>query len=220
MVDASRPWSGLAIAALCVLLIAPGAMAQEKNDALRKSQLQVRKLQQEKTALEAKLSAAEQEKALATKEKDNLNAQVSNAQARAKSEMTRQLQMQQALDAATREKAELQNKRTELEGLLAALTTKQAATERELGLNANQKKQLEGSLQDRKQQIAQCEDKNLKLYSHGRDLINQCRDRSFADTVLRVEPFSGLGKVDMENLMEEYRTKLDASKLVPGAVAN
>jgi chromosome segregation ATPase len=219
MTKTQRTWAQFALMALCGVLAVSSAMAQEKNDAQRKVQLQVRKLQQEKSALEARLSTAEQEKTALIAEKESVNAKFNSAQARSKAESTKQQQLLAALDAANRDKAELQARRTELEGLLLALTAKQAAADREIAVGASQKRQLESALQDRQQQVAVCEDKNLKLYSHGRDLIRQCQDRGIVDTVLRVEPFTGLGKVEMENLMEEYRSKLDANKLSAGGTS-
>jgi hypothetical protein len=61
--------------------------------------------------------------------------------------------------------------------------------------------------------VAVCEDKNLKLYQYGRNLIDQCRDHSASDAVLRLEPFTGIQRVAIENLLEEYRDKLDAQKV-------
>jgi hypothetical protein len=52
----------------------------------------------------------------------------------------------------------------------------------------------------------------LKLYATGRELIDQCRDRSASDAVLRLEPFSGMGRVDLENRLEAVRDQLDSNK--------
>ena len=36
------------------------------------------------------------------------------------------------------------------------------------------------------------------------------------DMALRLEPFTGINRVAIENLLEEYRDKLDAQKIIPG----
>jgi hypothetical protein len=53
----------------------------------------------------------------------------------------------------------------------------------------------------------------MRLYLHGRDLVESCRDRSAFDSVLRLEPFTGLRRVELENTLEEYRDKLDAQRI-------
>lgn len=180
--------------------------ASREREALRRVQQQVQQVRQEKTALEEKLAGFEQEK-------EKLAGQVNDAQARAKSASAKNQQLQVALDAMTQEKQALQTQKTELEQRLAELTTKHASTERELAQTQVQKKQTESTLSTRDQQVASCEDKNLKLYQHGRGLIEQCRDRSATDVLLRLEPFTGIKRVGLENVLEEYRDKLDAQKL-------
>lgn len=184
-----------------------------EREALRRVQQQVQQVRQEKTDLESKLTGAEQEKAALSLEKDKLAGQVSGAQARAKSEGAKSQLLQSSLDAITKEKQALQVQKTELDQRFAELTTKQAITERELTLMQAQKKQADSTLLTREQQVASCEDKNAKLYLHGRDLIAQCRDRSASDVMLRLEPFTGIKRVSLENVLEEYRDKLDAQKL-------
>lgn len=186
-----------------------------EREALRNAQQQVQQLRQEKTALEEKLASFEQEKAKLAQEKKKLAGQVNGAQARAESESTQRQQLQLALDAMTQEKETLQAQKTELDQRLAELTTKQASIERELAQTQAQKKQVESTLLTRDQQVNICEDKNFKLYQYGRNLLEQCRDRSAADVVLRLEPFTGIKQVEIENLLEGYRDQLDAQKLVP-----
>ena len=108
---------------------------------------------------------------------------------------------------------EKQAQKGEFDQRLTELTTKQTNTERELAKTLAQRKQAESMIVARDQQVASCQEKNVMLYRHGRDLIEQCRDRSATDAVLRLEPFTGIKKVAIENLLEEYRDKLDAGKV-------
>lgn len=188
--------------------------ASREREALRRAQQQVQQIRQEKTALEEKLATFEQEKTTLVQDKEKLARQIDGAQARTKSESAKGQQLQLALDAMTQEKQTLQAKTVELDQRLAELTTKHASTERELAQTQEQKKQTQSTLSTRDQQVASCEDKNLRLYQHGRDLIGQCRDDSATDAVLRLEPFTGIKRVAIENLLEEYRDKLDAQKLI------
>ena len=188
--------------------------ASREREALRRAQQQVQQIRQEKTTLEEKLASFEQEKTALVQEKEKLAGQMNGAQARAKSESAKGQQLQLALDAMTQEKQTLQAKTAELDQRLAELTTKHANIERELAQTQAQKKQAQSTLSMRDEQVASCEDKNMRLYRYGRDLIGQCRDHSATDAVLRLEPFTGIKRVAIENLLEEYRDKLDTQKLI------
>jgi chromosome segregation ATPase len=184
--------------------------ASRERESLRRAQQQVKQIGQEKAALEEKLTGFEQDKAKLLNEKEKL---IGGAQARVKSAIAKRDQLQLALNAMTQEKANLQSQKAEVDQRLAELSAKQAATERDLALAKVQTKQTESTLSTRDQQVASCEDKNRKLYQHGRDLISQCRDQSATDVVLRLEPFTGIKRVGTENVLEEYRDKVDAQKV-------
>jgi chromosome segregation ATPase len=208
------------VALLCIagFVVCSGAGAQDKasreREALKRAQQQVQQMRQEKASIEEKLSGFEQEK-------EKIAGQLSGAQARARAAASKNQQLQTELDAAMRDKQTLEAQKADLEKQLAELsakhtqlTAKHAATEGELAQTSSLKLQTESSLRGRTQQLAVCEDKNIKLYSHGRDLIKQCTDRSATDMVLRLEPFTGLKRVELENVLEEYRDKLDAQKII------
>lgn len=214
----SRLSSPLLLLVLACTFLASSAWSQDKGasrerEALRRVQQQLQQIRQEKTVMEEKLTNTEQEK-------EKLAGQVSGAQARAKSDSAKHQQLQLALDAVTQERQTLQAQKAELDQRLAELTTKHAGTERELALTQAQKKRAQSTLSTRDQQVASCEEKNVKLYQYGRDLIGQCRDQSASDAVLRLEPFTGIKRVAIENLLEEYRDKLDAQKLVSSESRN
>lgn len=191
-----------------------------EREALRRAQQLVLQLRQEKTALEVKLAGFAQEKATLAQEKEKLADEIDGAQNRAQSESAKRRQLQVALDAMTQEKQALQTQKNELDRRLGELTARQTSTENDLARSQEQKKQTESTLQTRDRQIASCEDKNIKLYQYGRDLITQCRDRSATDAVLRLEPFIRIKRVQIENLLEEYRDKLDAQKSLPASSAS
>jgi phosphate uptake regulator len=92
------------------------------------------------------------------------------------------------------------------------LTTQLTKLERDLAAAQEKGTQLEAVQVSQTRQIASCEDRNAKLYAVGRSAIEECRDRSVKDTVLRLEPFTGIGRVDIENRLEAQRDQLDAQK--------
>ena len=220
MLRANRLVAALMLAST---LAVPNVWAQDKpgareREGLRRAQLQVQQARQEKTAREAKMAGVEQEKATVTQEKDKLASQVRGAQAKAKEEATKSQQLLAERDALAAEKQSLQSQKSELEKRLSELTAKQADTERLLTTTQTQKKQADATLETRERQLASCESKNVKLYQHGRDVINQCQDQNASGRLLRIEPFTGIKRVELENLLEEYRDKLDAQKMLPADI--
>lgn len=63
-------------------------------------------------------------------------------------------------------------------------------------------------------ELAAAEDRNQKLYALGRELMGLYEKKSCGDILAEKEPFTGLRKVDTENLLEQYRDKLDEEKLI------
>ena len=210
----------LALVLLANTLTLSSAWAEDKRasrerEALQRARQQVQQITQEKAALEGKLAGYEEEKAALAQEKEKLAGKARNAEARASGEGRKRQQLQAALDAVTKEKESLLEQKSDLEKRLIEMTAKQTQSARELEATLAQKKQADATVISHKKQVASCEDQNLKLYQYGRDLIEQCRDRSATGAVLRLEPFTGIKRVEIENLLETYRDKLDKEKLQP-----
>ncbi len=198
-----------------VVLCAAGSVwAQDKRaarekEALRKAQQQLQQVSQEKNGLQEKLTQSEAAKEAADKE-------LSAAQGRTRSQAAKVRQLEAQLDAASAENRQLQGSKSELEQSLKAASARVVAVEAELAQSQQQRRVLGTTLVERNREANACERKNGEIYALGRNLIDQCRDRSASDTVLRLEPFSGLGRVGLENMLEEQRDKLDAQRVVSG----
>lgn len=218
---------GIFACGLCAVLAAGDAWSQDKavsreREALRRAQQQMQQVRLEKSALEEKLLLVDKEKGELAAQKQKLSGQVAGAAARARVAEAKGQQLQTQLDGVVRERVSLAQDKSALEAQtlvlgqrLAALEARIGSTERDLLQSAAQKKQVEAAFAGSLQTVAGCEDRNAQLYRVGRDLITQCRDRSAVETVLRLEPFTGLKRVDIENMLEGYRDKLDAYKSMP-----
>ena len=187
--------------------------ASREREALRRAQQQVQKSTQDLSALQQKFDAAEQERA-------KLADEVGGAQTQAKNEAARGQRLQRDLQTVTNEREALQARSAEQERKLQELTTKLAQLDRDL-ISARQRgQQLDTQGAGLREQVAACEDRNTQLYTTGRSLIEQCRDRSAKDTLLRLEPFTGMGRVGIENMLETHRDKLDEHKTPARLSAN
>lgn len=220
---------------LSVALIASHSYGQDKaqsreREALRRAQQQLQQLRQEKSSVDEKLAATEQEKAKLVKDNESLAqaktgiererqrilGQVSQSEKRAREEAVKLQQLQTSFDAANQERQAIAAQKANLEARVIELNAENAATERDLARITATGSLAQASLNTRDKELATCEGKNVQLYAHGRNLIDQCRDRSATDAVLRLEPFTGIRRVALENTLEEYRDKLDTQKLISG----
>jgi chromosome segregation ATPase len=201
---------------------AQDARAAREREALRQLQQQVQQMRQENDTLAARLAAAEQDKLALESETRQLGAAVQRARARDREVQTQEAQAQarhdalaRDLQAMTADRDGLQVRRDALERELAAMRVALGRAEESLVRGQIEREGLISTVARRDESLAQCGEKNQLLYRHGRDLIAQCQDRSVTDTALRLEPFTGIRRVAMENLLQEYRDKLDAQTVAP-----
>lgn len=189
------------------------ALAQDETkrerQALRRAQQQVQKAAKDLADVRQQLETAEAEK---TKVADELG----GTQASLRAESGRTKKLQQQLQALTDERDALKQQAMEVKAasdqVVLGLNTRVSQLERELALALEQGKKLDAVRVSQTKQIAACEDRNAKLYEVGRSVVEECRDRSAKDTVLRLEPFTGIGRVEIENRLEAQRDQLDAQK--------
>ncbi len=178
------------------------ARQNREKEALRRAQQQLQQASRERASLQDKLGKSDQEL-------ESLKGEVGQAQARARSEGQRNRELQSALDKAQEEGRGLQARVSEQQEQLATSAARITRLEAELQQAQAQRKQLESTMLVRNQQISACDGKNRELYAVGRSLINTCTHRGALDATLRLEPFTGLGRVGQENALETARDQLD-----------
>lgn len=204
------------IASLCSPVFSQEQSSRERQ-ALRRAQQQVQKTSSELAAAQEKITAAEAEKA-------KLDIELGGAQdsLRVESVKARKLQQQLlALKAESDEFRQLSNEQKVAgEQRVLELGLRVAQLEKEIAVARDKGAQLEAVRVVQSQRIAVCEDHNAKLYAVGRSVVDECRERSAKDTVLRLEPFTGIAKVGIENRLEAQRDLLDAQKIQPTPPVN
>ncbi|WP_404420316.1 phage major capsid protein [Nibricoccus sp. IMCC34717] len=184
------------------------ALAQQANPA----ETRLREALRDATA---KLQAAQNEVASLQSSNTGLLAERDTAAARA-SELEKQIgvlkagsekAMKEIKTRATAQAEELEKTKAalkELQQKFEALTD----TERKLRAEAAEltvrASSLEGRLTDR-------ESKNIRLYLLANEVLKRYEDHSLGKALLAKEPFIGRMRVKLENLVQEYRDKIDAS---------
>lgn len=193
---------------LAALLLAQPAAAQEKKDA-------VRRLQQLNQKLAAEKSALERDKARLGREK----AELEQAREALGEDLARQ---KGAVGRHAREAAKLAAEAAQLRAELAATAQREAALKAELatGAAALQTAQRNGEQLARRlgnqgdtsrhwiAKTESCESKNVRLLELNGELLERYRAKTCADAMAEEEPFTGIARVRLENLLQEYRDRL------------
>ncbi len=74
---------------------------------------------------------------------------------------------------------------------------------------------LQETLKSAHAQTTVCEAKNLALYRLSTELVEHYRSKGVWDALLQKEPVTQLKDVEIENLLAEYRDKLNAARTEP-----
>lgn len=191
--------------AMCIGLLMPPVLAQGSADAqLRQLRLQVRQAMQ--TARDAQQSA-------------------DAAKADAEAARARQVELQAALDEAMgrrdvaaasvsrlrQDNGALEGKLTTVESALTETRELLAAVRTELNAQVAGRRTAEAGLRDTDAALATCQAHNGELVSVADDLLAAYQNKGVFDVLGEGEPFTGIGRVRLENLLETYRDKVDAA---------
>lgn len=74
---------------------------------------------------------------------------------------------------------------------------------------------LENSQKQTEAQLQSCEDKNIKLFEAGKEILNTYENKSVMDSLLKSDPIFQFKSVEMEGIVQEYEDKLGRQKLQP-----
>ncbi len=197
---------------LCLSGVALHAEASDKKASREREAL--RRIQQQLSVLQGEMAVLEQDKA-------KLSADLDKASASLKAEEGRAARLQRGFNSSKQQLASLTTELTLAKEELSS-TAKQLAetrktleeTTRALQQSESEKRGLETVKARREREIASCESKNIALYEIGRSLMDRYENKTCSETLAQKEPFTGFKKVETENLLEEYRDKLDEQKLI------
>lgn len=113
----------------------------------------------------------------------------------------------------------LKAKKTSTDGALSKSRETLRDVQDNLDRTLAEKQQTEELATRRERQLEQCTIKNTKLYELNGELLQRYANKGVMDAVARREPFTGLKKVEMENLLQDLQDKLDAQRVMTEQVA-
>jgi uncharacterized protein (DUF3084 family) len=180
--------------------------APKQNDAaaqaLRKAQGMLRQLSEEKAKLEAekKALADEAEKLRGEVARlEPLKGQVEQYRAGLENSRSANGALQEQLQRSGTRERNLQDK---LKTIIAQAKSIQ-----------NDNQLLVAAVQEREKWIAQCTENNKALIAANGEMLEQYRNKGFWDELAEMEPITGIGRVETENLTEAYQFKLQDLKM-------
>lgn len=200
--------AGLLLATTTLPAVAEDAKANREREALRRLQAQQQKLTQEKSDLEA-----EKTKLLGTQESLKKEAAAARREAGKVTTLTQE---------AAALKAEIAILKQQLADALTLQLQAKGDLEKAERTKAEQiaaRQQAEGASARQTKEVQACEAKNLALYRYGSELLVRYQNKGWAELLGQAEPFTGIAQVGMENLLEEYRDKLDGQQIEPTRAA-
>lgn len=184
----------LAGAMLVAVLGVGSAQAQDANanaqrNAMAKAQFMLRQAATEKAEAQQQVDALKQQVDKLTRE---LAATQSDAGAN-----------KQKMQAGFNDTIELWKQRD------AKVGEQLAALRVQLKEQTEQRAAVEDKLQIQNNNFAVCYGNNKQLLDLNRELLARYEDKGMFDALRQKEPFTGVAKVEVENLVQDYRYKLD-----------
>jgi chromosome segregation ATPase len=183
---------------------------KSKADA-RRIQLMQQRFQEEKSALEA-------EKVVLRKKAADLELEVARLRAdqRKNGDLARSLgaSKDELAKAGEDLKQQMADAKTESD---AALAAKQRDLARLASQSAQERTDLQSSMASQSRALGACENKNERLVQVGAEILGRYRSKGLMEGLSQQEPVLQLGDVEMFNLVQDYRDKIDAERIAPAA---
>lgn len=202
---------------LCCLIVLAAPIQADDKKASRERQA-LRRAQQQLSQVQAQVGTLEQEKARLAEELDTAQKSMQSEATRLQREVKVGKRQQTSL---ARELAEVKaalgvstQRLGEAQTTLSDTTNKLTETARMLQQTDAAKRELEALKLRNERDMASCERNNLALYQIGRSLMDRFEKKTCGETLAQGEPFTGLKRVETENLLEKYRDQLEEQKWI------
>jgi seryl-tRNA synthetase len=199
--------AGMTLALAGAAQAADASIENRLRDQLRSTVTQLRELQDQQAMLQAQKSAAEQER-------DALKKKVGGGAVSAKA--TAQAAALRRSLASTREEADaLKQTAAEKDAELASL--KQQLDQAQAALHAQQSEDeaLKATLASTSSTLEACKVKNVELIRLGHEILDRYKKVGIGTVVGAKEPFTGLKRVQLQNIAQDYGDRLYSGRYDP-----
>jgi chromosome segregation ATPase len=195
-----------------------GAAAKQAN----RDREMLRRVQATQRQAEDARAAAEQEKARVEGLLEEARTRAKAVEAGVVRERRRTVDLQQRVEALERDASTLRQERdtvsTRLESTQAELAKAVAELERrQTAIETRDREvlRLQQSVAEGSEANLVCREKNRELAAVARELLGRYRDVGVLDVLKRREPFTGVRRVQVENLLEDSAGRIEGARLEP-----
>lgn len=211
---------GVCISAMLAVALAGSAWAAPADKKASREREMLRKMQASQQQLSDEKAQLEKDKADLGKKVATLSGQSGSLRAALGRAETKAAELQKDLDSSRRESAALGEKLQESQKKFDELGQQHKETLQTLATRDKEYAEVRSNLEARGRALetsenrnAACEEKNLKLYQLDVEMAERYRNKGFLDAVGQAEPFTQLKNVEIENILQDYRDKLDAERI-------
>lgn len=203
----------LSLLLTCLVLAAPAAHAQTaRSGGAPNAQLmaQLQQLASERTSLQAENAKMKKQVDDLQKELDALKKSSKALDEKAKS----------AAQIVARSAAEKESSATELrqtKDKMQELIAKFRETIATLKTMESQLTASKQALDAKTVEYKECRDRNAALYELNREVVTRLEQSSSWSRVARLEPFTKLKRVQLENLADDYKARAEDQRMAPAA---
>jgi chromosome segregation ATPase len=157
--------------------------------------------------LQSEMEKLRSEKDLLLEEKSKTQMELEKVKARAAS-----LEASQKEIKDTAEKLQAESE-AHAKAQAKALKDQQQETERLLAERRQAEAELQSALKATQQKLERSESHNARLAVIAEELTEKYKNKGVTTSILQAEPFTQIEKVEMENLLAEYRERIEDEKL-------
>jgi hypothetical protein len=193
-------------AVLLVIGVAAQAQTQRSGNADARVAQQLQQLSSEKVALQAENNKLKQEL-------EQVKAQLQKSASASKDLENRNkvLQASAGRGATNSQQTEEQLERSRAQ--LQELVTKFRETAQTLRDVEVERTTVKSQLAAKEREYKVCVDRNVGLYELNKEVLNRMEDRGFWSQVSEREPFTRIKRTQLENLIDDYRYRVDELRL-------
>lgn len=193
-------------AVLLVIGVAAQAQTQRSGNADARVAQQLQQLSSEKVALQAENNKLKQEL-------EQVKAQLQKSASASKDLENRNkvLQASAGRGAANSQQTEEQLERSRAQ--LQELVTKFRETAQTLRDVEVERTTVKSQLAAKEREYKVCVDRSVGLYELNKEVLNRMEDRGFWSQVSEREPFTRIKRTQLENLIDDYRYRVDELRL-------
>lgn len=186
----------------CMLAFTANAQVQRSGNADARVAQQLQQLTSERSALQAENTKLKQEL-----EQVKAQLQKTGATSKTLESRNRALEASAGRGTAASQQAEEQLERTRAQ--MQELVTKFRETAQTLRDVETERGMVKGQLATKEREFKTCVDRNAALYNLNVEVLDRMENRGFWSNVAEREPFTRIKRVELENLIDDYKYRAD-----------